>query len=66
MDKAYVVIKTTKIGFDGYYGPITVETGECVFRNKDDAEMYIKKLENSPDFNENKIRYEIWELELKD
>jgi len=66
MEKVYVVVKTTKIGFDGYYGPITVETGEAAFKSKNSAEEYIKKLENSPEFNESKIRYEIWELELKD
>jgi len=66
MEKVYIVVKITKIGFDGYYGPITVETGECVFKRKDSAENYIQELKNSPDFDENKIRYEIWELELKD
>ena len=66
MEKVYVVVKTTKIGFDGYYGPITVETGEAAFKSKNSAEEYIKKLENSPEFNESKTRYEIWELELKD
>ena len=64
--KIYVVTKITKIGFDGYYGPITVETGEAAFKSKNSAEEYIKKLENSPEFNESKTRYEIWELELKD
>jgi len=66
MEKVYIVVKITKIGFDGYYGPITVETGETAFKSKNSAEEYIKKLENSPEFDESKIRYEIWELELKD
>ena len=64
MEKVYVVVRIDKIGFDGYYGPITIETGKRAFKDKNSAEEYIKKLENSPEFNESKIRYEIWELEL--
>jgi len=66
MNKIYVVVKIDKIGFDGYYGEITIETGKCAFKDKNSAEEHVKKLKNFPDFDESKIRYEIWELELKD